>query len=125
MAKTDFQSVDAYNNTFSGIVKERLDRVRSIIRSTAPEAQEMISYQIPAYKHHGYLIYFSAYTHHLSISYPFSKELLAEFGDELSEYKLSKSAWQIPHDKPLPETLIRKVVAFRMKENEEKEALKK
>nr|WP_295928951.1 DUF1801 domain-containing protein [uncultured Dyadobacter sp.] len=118
MAKTDFKSVDEYQDIFQGDKKERLQTIRGIIRDVAPDAEEVISYQIPAYKHFGFLVYYSAATHHISLSYPFSDALLSEFQSELAQYKVSKSAIQLPDKDPLPTDLIRRIVVFRMKENE-------
>ena len=124
MAKTDFKSVDEYQDTFQGEKKERLAAIRKTIREVAPNAEEVISYQIPAYKHFGFLIYYSAATNHISLSYPFSQALLAEFKTELAKYKMSKSALQLPDKDPLPLDLIRRIVEYRMKENELVEASK-
>lgn len=124
MAKTDFKSVDEYQDTFQGEKKERLEAIRKTIRDAAPGAEEVISYQIPAYKHFGFLIYYSAATNHISLSYPYSQALLAEFETELSKYKVSKSALQLPDKDPLPLDLIKRIVEYRMKENELAEASK-
>lgn len=124
MAKTDFKSVDEYHDTFQGEKKERLAAIRKTIREAAPDAEEVISYQIPAYKYFGFLIYYAAATNHISLSYPFSQALLAEFKTELSKYKMSKSALQLPDKDPLPLDLIRRIVEYRMKENELAEASK-
>ena len=121
MAKTDFKNVDEYQGTFPADVMERLEQVRTIIKKTAPDADEVISYQIPAYKYHGFLVYYSGYKNHISLSYPFSDALLAEFKEELSQYKVSKSAIQFPNKEPLPASLIKRIVQFRMKENKAKE----
>lgn len=118
MAKTDFKSVDEYQDTFQGPKKERLQAIRDIIRDVAPDAEEVISYQIPAYKHFGFLVYYSAATQHISLSYPFSEALLGEFKTDLAKYKVSKSAIQFPDKDPLPVDLIRRIVTFRVKENE-------
>lgn len=120
MAKTDFKNVEEYQSTFAAEVVERLEQVRTIIKKTAPDAEEVISYQIPAYKYHGFLVYYSGYKNHISLSYPFSDALLAEFKEELSAYKVSKSAIQFPHKDPLPTSLIKRIVQFRMKENKAK-----
>jgi uncharacterized protein YdhG (YjbR/CyaY superfamily) len=125
MAKTDFKTVDEYHSIFPAEVVERLETIRSIIKKTVPDAEEVISYQIPAYKYFGFLIYYSAYKSHISISHPFSAALLAEFKTELSKYAVSKSAIQFPNTEPLPTALIKKIVLFRMKENKEKENTKK
>jgi uncharacterized protein YdhG (YjbR/CyaY superfamily) len=118
MAKTDFKSVDEYQNTFEGEKKERLQAVRDAIRAVAPDAEEVISYQIPAYKHFGFLVYYSGATNHISLSYPFSEALLSEFETELAKYKVSKSAIQMPDKDPLPIDLIKRIVSFRVQENE-------
>lgn len=124
MAKTDFKNVDEYQKGFSSEIMERLESVRQLIRETAPDAEEIISYQIPAYKYHGYLIYYSGYKGHISLSSPWSKAFLETFKTDLAKYKVSTSAIQLPNDQPLPVTLIKKIVKFRMKENKEKESLK-
>lgn len=124
MAKTDFKSVDEYQDTFQGEKKERLQAIRNVIREAAPDAEEVISYQIPAYKHFGFLVYYSGATNHISLSYPFSEALLAEFGTELSKYKVSKSAIQLPDKDPLPVDMIKRIVEYRAKENELAEAAK-
>jgi uncharacterized protein YdhG (YjbR/CyaY superfamily) len=124
MAKTDFKTVDEYHSIFPAEVVERLETIRGIIKKAAPDAEEVISYQIPAYKYFGFLIYYSAYKSHISLSYPFSAALLAEFKTELAKYAVSKSAIQFPNNQPLPTALIKKIVQFRMKENKEKESMK-
>lgn len=124
MAKTDFKSVDEYHDTFQGEKKTRLDAIRKTIREVAPDAEEVISYQIPAYKYLGFLIYYSAATHHISLSYPYSQALLEEFKTELAKYKMSKSALQLPDKDPLPLDLIGRIVSYRMKENELAQASK-
>ncbi|SEI38523.1 Uncharacterized conserved protein YdhG, YjbR/CyaY-like superfamily, DUF1801 family [Dyadobacter sp. SG02] len=124
MAKTDFKSVDEYQDTFQGEKKERLAAIRKTIREAAPQAEEVISYQIPAYKHFGFLIYYSGATNHISLSYPYSQALLDEFKTELSKYKMSKSALQLPDKDPLPLDLIKRIVEYRLKENELAEAAK-
>jgi uncharacterized protein YdhG (YjbR/CyaY superfamily) len=122
MAKTDFRTVDAYHATFPPATRNRLETIRKIIRETAPDAEEIISYQIPAYKYRGYLIYYAGFQNHVSISSPFSEALLANFKKELAPYKKSRAAIQFPHDGELPVRLIRDIVKFRKKENEEKQA---
>ncbi len=117
MAKTDFKTVEAYHQTFSPAIRERLEAIRQVIRAAAPDAEELISYQIPAYKYFGYLIYYSAYQKHISLSSLFSAAFLEEFKAELAPFKTSKSAIQFPHEEQLPLGLIRKMVQFRIKEN--------
>lgn len=119
MAKTDFKTVDQYHAGFPPETVERLETIRAIIKKVAPKAEEVISYQIPAYKQDGWLIYYSAYKAHITLSYPWTAAFLAHFKKELAGYKMSKSAIQLPSNEPLPEALIKKIVQFRLKENKE------
>ncbi|WP_343701409.1 DUF1801 domain-containing protein [Chitinophaga sp.] len=117
MAKTDYKTIDQYHENFSGDVLDRMKTIREIIHNVAPDAEETISYQIPCFKYHGYLIYYCAFPKHLTISHPYSAAFWEHFKADLEGYKTSKSAIQIPHNRPLPEKLIRKIIEFRKKEN--------
>jgi uncharacterized protein YdhG (YjbR/CyaY superfamily) len=125
MAKTDFKSIDQYHKTLSPEVAGRLQQIRDEVHKIVPDVEEAISYQIPCFKYNGYLIYYSAFTNHISLSHPYSKEFLDEFGEELEGYKVSKSAIQFPNNKPLPVNLISRMIAFRKKENVENAKKKK
>ena len=124
MAKTDYQSIDEYQTVFPAGTQERMQSIRDIIHEVVPDVEEVISYQIPCFKYKGYLVYYSAYAKHISLSYPFSKELLAQFETQLKEYSVSKSAIQFPNNKPLPLDLIRGIVTFRAQENIQHEVIK-
>ena len=117
MAKTDFQSVDEFIASRDESEHEVLRRIRAAIRQGAPEAEEVISYQLPAYKHHGFVVYFGAATKHFSLSFPPPSTVFERFADELAEYKVSKSTIQLPKDKPIPYDLITRMAAFRAAEN--------
>ena len=117
-------SVDEYINGFSDETRNILLKLRDIIRSTAPKAEEYIGYQIPAYKLHGSLVYFGGFKNHCSL-FPASKNVLVQFKDELADYKTSTGTLQFSLSKPLPVTLIKKIIRSRVKENEEKASLKK
>lgn len=119
MAKTDYKTIDEYHQSQPAELRERMQSIREIIHKTVPGVEEVISYQIPCFKYKGYLIYYSAYARHISLSYPFSQALLKTFEKELKPLKVSKSAIQFPHADPLPLDLIKGIVAFRKKENEE------
>jgi uncharacterized protein YdhG (YjbR/CyaY superfamily) len=125
MAKTDFKTIDEYQAEFSVEIQKRMETIRSIIHKVAPEVEEAISYQIPCFKYKGYLIYYSAYPNHISISNPFSDALLKKFEKELKEYKVSKSAIQFPNTEALPTDLIKDIIKFRKMENEAKDKKKK
>jgi uncharacterized protein YdhG (YjbR/CyaY superfamily) len=120
MAKTDYQSIDAYHLTFSGEALERMETIRKIIHEVVPGVEESISYQIPCFKYHGYLIYYCAFPNHISLSHPFSPAFWEHFKADLEGYKTSKAVIQFPTNKSLPEKLIKEIIAFRKKENEER-----
>lgn len=121
MAKTDFKTIDEYQSTFSGASLERMQAVRALIHKVAPEAEEVISYQIPAFKiGKQFLIYYCAFDKHLSISSPWSLALLQAFEMELQGLKVSKSVIQFPHVNELPLDLIKRILQFRKKEIEDK-----
>ena len=120
MAKTDFKTIDQYHSTFPAEVQERMQQIRKAIKAVVPDAEEGISYQIPAFKYKGYLIYYSAYANHISLSSPWSVAFLKEFEPELKKLKVTKSAIQLPAKDALPLDLITRMVAFRKKENDKK-----
>lgn len=95
-----------------------LDQIRTAIKKAAPNAEEVISYGMPAFKQNGILVYFAAYKKHIGF-YPMPAALIA-FKEDLSNYKSSKGAVQFPIDKPMPLALIAKIVKFRLKDNLEK-----
>jgi uncharacterized protein YdhG (YjbR/CyaY superfamily) len=101
-----------------------LEEIRQIIRETAPSAEEVISYGMPAFKYHGMLVYFAAFKNHCSL-FAANATLIEEMYPELKTYKTSKGTIQFTPEKPLPVALIQKIVLARMKQNEEKAATKK
>jgi uncharacterized protein YdhG (YjbR/CyaY superfamily) len=107
--------VDAYIAAQPKNVRSKLKELRRTIKSAAPEAQELISYKIPAYKYHGRLVYFAAFKDHISL-YPRSSGTAA-IKKELSQYAGGVGTIQFPLDKPLPLNLIRKFVKLRVKDN--------
>lgn len=92
MTKTDYKTIDQYHKAFSTELQERMQSIREVVHKVVPEAEEVISYQIPCFKYKGYLIYYSAYAKHISLSYPYSETFLKTFEDDLKKYKVSKSA---------------------------------
>jgi len=117
MAKTTYTNIDAYHASFQEEVQERMQTIRGIVHKIAPDAEEVISYSIPAFKiGKHFLIYYSAYAKHISLSSPWSSALLAKFEVELTAYKVSKSAIQLPLDKDLPVKFIEQIVKFRKQE---------
>lgn len=114
------KNVDEYISAFPLDVQVKLEKIRKAIRSNAPKAEEVISYGIPGYKYFGVLIYFAGFTNHISV-YPAPRQHEA-FKKELAAYKGGKGTVQFPHDKPIPFDLIKKIIKFRLKQNEEKYA---
>ncbi len=121
MAKTDFKSVDEYLAAQPEDVRGVLERVRGVIRKAVPGAEEVISYQIPAYKLHGSpVIYFAGWKRHYSL-YPTTAPLVAALKEELAPYELSKGTIRFPLSQPVPVKLIEHIAKFRAKEVAERE----
>ena len=114
--------IDLYIAGFPGNTQLRLRQLRTVILKTIPGAEELISYKMPAYKYHGMLVWFAAYKNHVGF-YPTSSGIRA-FNKEIAIFKNSKGAVQFPLDKPLPVTLIKKILKYRARENQEKAKLK-
>jgi uncharacterized protein YdhG (YjbR/CyaY superfamily) len=95
-----------------------LEELRTTIRKAAPKAEEGISYGMPSYKQNGILVYFAGYTNHIGF-YPTGSGISA-FTNEIKHYKTSKGTIQFPLDKPIPKTLVTKIVKYRVHINEEK-----
>ncbi|MCC3375044.1 iron chaperone [Cohnella sp. REN36] len=123
--KTKFETVDAYIGSFPQEVQAGLEQLRETIRQAVPEAEEVISYQLPAFQYHGMLIYYSAYKNHYSLSFPPPFRIFEAFQSELAPYEVSKTTIQLPMDRPLPLDLVSELAKYRARENEEKAAKKK
>jgi uncharacterized protein YdhG (YjbR/CyaY superfamily) len=116
MAKISYKSVDEYIAAQPEVAQGALQRLRSIIRKAMPAAEEVISYQIPAYRlHGGVVIYFAGWREHYSL-YPLNDPLLAAFKEELASYKLSKGTIRFPLSEPVPVKLIGRLARFRARQ---------
>jgi uncharacterized protein YdhG (YjbR/CyaY superfamily) len=116
------KNVDAYIAAFPEESQALLQAMRETIAKAAPEAEEVISYQMPTYKLKGNLVHFAGYQHHIGF-YPGSSGIAA-FKEELSSYKSAKGSVQFPIDKPLPLEIVERIVKFRVKEDLAKAAPK-
>jgi len=121
MRKTDAKSAPSRNvdEYLAGVPKEAratLEKLRKTIKAAAPMASEVISYQMPMYKHHGMVVGFAAFKDHCSI-FPGSAVMDAH-ADELKRYDTSKGTIRFSASKPLPAALVKKLVKARIKENE-------
>ena len=113
MAKTDYQSVDDYLAAQPTEARRILEQVRAAIRRALPDAEEKISYQIPAYRSDaGAIIYFAGWKAHYSV-YPASEPLVAAFAEALAPYEISKGTIRFPYGHPVPEALIADIARFR------------
>ncbi|NNV57466.1 iron chaperone [Limnovirga soli] len=108
-------NVDEYIAAFPNETQIVLQQVRAAIQKAAPQATEVISYQMPAYKGNGILVYFAGYKNHIGF-YPTALGIAA-FKDELSVYKGAKGSVQFPLNQPMPLKLITKIVQFRVKDD--------
>jgi len=108
-------NIDEYISGFPVEIQEILTTIREIVRQEAPQAEERIRYRMPTFYLHGNLVHFAAFKNHIGI-YP-TPAGIEEFAEELSPYRTSKGAIQFPLNRPIPFGLIRKIVAFRVKQN--------
>ena len=115
-------SIDEYIAGFPGHIQKKLEEMRATIKKAAPEAEEKISYQMPAFTLKGNLVYFAAHENHIGF-YPTPSGVDA-FKNELVSFKNAKGSIQFPINKPLPLDLITKIVIFRKEENLKKAELK-
>lgn len=95
-------------------VRDVLEKLRQTIKSSAPEAEEVISYGLPAFRYHGMLVYFAAFKNHCSF---FPGSIVEKMKNELKNYKTSKGTIQFTAEKPLPAALVKKIIKARVKEN--------
>lgn len=109
------ETIDEYISQFPPDVKAKLETLRSVIKESAPESNEKISYQMPTFVMNENLVHFAAYKNHIGF-YP-TPSGIEKFKIELSAYKSSKGAVQFPIDDPLPLDLIKEIVKFRVAEN--------
>lgn len=117
------KNVYEYIAGFPKAIQELLQQFRATIKKAAPQAGEIISYGMPAFKMNGMLVYFAAHSKHIGF-YPVSSAIAA-FKKELEIYQWSKGTIRFPLDKPLPTRLITKIVKFRVAENLQKAKAKK
>jgi uncharacterized protein YdhG (YjbR/CyaY superfamily) len=110
-----FATVDEYIAAFPIEVQARLQELRAAIQAAAPDAEERISYQMPAYYLKGNLVYFAAFQNHIGF-YPTASGIAA-FQQEFAGYVSSKGAVQFPLHKPLPLELVGRIVRYRVAEN--------
>ena len=122
MDSIKFKSVNEYLNSLPKESRDLAQQMRKAIQQAAPIAEEVISYNMPAYRYKGMLVYFAAHNSHIGF-YPVSSAIRM-FKDDLVNYETSKGTIKFPFEKGIPVSLVKKIVKFRVKENEEKEMAK-
>ncbi len=123
MLKITPASIDEYISLFPPETQKKLEQLRQLIQKLAPDAKEVISYAMPAFKLNSVFVYFAGYKNHIGF-YPTSTGI-KNFEKEFAKYKWSKGAIQFPIDEPLPIPLITKMVKYKIKEDKEKADAKK
>jgi uncharacterized protein YdhG (YjbR/CyaY superfamily) len=116
------KDIDSYLSTLPEKQIVVLEKLRQTIRKAAPEAEEVISYQIPAFRYYGLLVGFAGFKNHCSF-FPMGSETITQFQVDLKNFETSKGTIRFTPDKPLPSALVKKIVKARMKRNVERKAL--
>lgn len=117
------KTIDEYLSTVNDEQRIALEKLRKTIKSAAPKAEECISYQMPTFKQNGMLVCFGAFNNHCSF-FPGAKPVESH-RDELKNFETSKGTIRFQPNKPIPATLIRKIVKERIADNELRAAKKK
>src|SRR5437764_8404180 len=115
-ATVSAKEVDAYLRGLEEPKRGTLQTLRRTILEIVPEAEQVISYRVPAFRVGGKTVAgFAAFKEHLSYL-PFSGSILGQLGDELEGYTMTKSSLHFPVDRPLPKELVQKLLAVRLAE---------
>jgi uncharacterized protein YdhG (YjbR/CyaY superfamily) len=113
------KTVDSYIAATPEPARGMLEKIRALVRKTAPAEAERISYGIPSFYYKGGLVAYGAFSKHCSF-FPMGGSALETLGDAVKEYRTSKGTLQLPFDKPLPVALLKKIVKARAVQNEER-----
>ena len=115
--KTKPSTVEEYIEAAPSELQKRLWQLHKVIRTAAPGATESLKWRMPAYSYQKILLTFAVFKNHIGF-YPMPSAIKA-FSKELAKYNTARGSVQFPHDKPLPLSLIKKIVKFRVKESKE------
>ena len=121
MQSVRFENIDEYLAAQPENVRTLLENVRQTVKAIVPEAREVISYNMPAFKLDKTFFYFAGFKKHYSFFVP---SVADAFKEELPEYEIHKATIRIPFDKPMPETLLKKIVRAAVKHDAEQAKLK-
>ena len=115
----DPTTVDEYLLTKAEPQRTGLATMRAAIRAVAPEADEVITYKMPGFKTHGrFLVSYDAFKAHFSL-FPASERVVAELGEDIAPYLSGRGTIRFPASAPIPTALIGRIVAIRVRENDE------
>jgi uncharacterized protein YdhG (YjbR/CyaY superfamily) len=117
------KDIDEYISRFPDDVQAILSKVRATISKAAPDAKEVISYQMPAFKRHGILVYYAAWKQHIGLYPPISGDTAIE--KAVARYAGPKGNLQFSLDEPIPYALIERIVKLRVKQDDAKSAAKR
>ena len=116
------KNIDGYISQFPADMQAILEKVRAAIGHAAPDARETISYQMPAFKQHGILVYFAGWKKHVGLYPPISGDKSLE--KAVARYAGPKGNLQFPLNEPIPYDLIERIVKLRVKQDAAKVAAK-
>jgi uncharacterized protein YdhG (YjbR/CyaY superfamily) len=119
----EFNNIDEYIASQPDHIKEPLEQLRQVIKEAAPDSEETISYQMPAFRFHGILCYFASFKNHYSLF--ISPDILLNFKDKLTSYELSRGTMRIPIQEPVPEKIISEMVKYAAREKIKKAQFRK
>ncbi len=115
-SESQFKNTDQYISMFPKNVQDVLRKLRLAIRESAPQAEETISYRMPAFKQNGILVWFGVFKDHIGF-FPKASGVEA-FKDRLAGYRISKGTIRFPLNEPIPLDLVKEIVKYRVKENQ-------
>ena len=111
------KTIEEYIYAAPAELQEKMWKLHDCIRTAAPGASEGLKWSMPAYSYQKILVTFALCKKHIGF-YPMPSAIKA-FAKDLSKYKTAEGSVQFPHDRPLPFSLIKKIVRFRVKESKE------
>jgi uncharacterized protein YdhG (YjbR/CyaY superfamily) len=117
-SRKTYETIDEYIASFSEDVRDILEKLRQIIKESAPDAKETMVYGIPTFRLKCNLVHFAAFKNHIGF-YP-TPSAIEAFKEELAPYKQSKGTIQFPLNKPIPFDLVKRIVRFRIEQNQSK-----
>jgi len=112
------KTVDEYMATLPDDRRDAMEALRRTIRAAAPQATEVISYKMPAFRTHGrFLVSYDAYKRHYSL-FPASDAVVRALGDAITPYLAGRGTIRFPADRPIPTDLVARIVEVRVAEND-------